>query len=393
MTGGEHLINPEVARASLSAIKEMAMRAARVDDVASLSWGLPSFPTPANIRRAVATALDQDPDVGKYALPNGLPELRRLAAAEHFRRTGVEVDPEENVFITAGNMQGMSTLLHVLVAPGDEVVITDPGFASHYEQVRLRGGIPVPWALDEGRGWDLTLDVLPSLLTDRTRALILVNPANPTGSLFGRSQLLELGRLLKDRAVMLILDDPYSDLIYDEPESFYNPASDQGLSEQLTYLFTFSKIHAMSGWRLGYMIMPGWLQAQVLKVHDANMICAPRISQVAGMAALSGSQEHVGNFRRILGTRRELICERLDALPHVFSYVRPKGAYYVFPRIVAPHQDSWSFAAKLLDEAKVSVTPGVAFGPASDHHVRLAFCVSDSEIDRAFDRISSLYPD
>ena len=122
------------------------------------------------------------------------------------------------------------------------------------------------------------------------------------------------------------------------------------------------------------------------------MICTPRISQVAGIAALSGSAGHVARFREILTERRALICERLDALRHVFDYVRPQGAYYVFPRILAAHEGSWEFSRRLLEEARVSVTPGVAFGPGSDSHVRMAFCVSNDEINRAFDRIGALFP-
>ena len=368
------------------------MLSARMEDVASLSWGLPSFRTPEHIRDAAAHALANDPDIGKYTLPSGLPELRDLVARHHQQKTGAMVDAEENVFITAGNMQGMHSLLHVLIEPGDEIILTDPGFASHTQQVRLFGGVPVPWRLDEADGWALRIEALPELITPRTKAVVLVNPSNPTGSLFSRDELERLGEIVLENDLVLLIDDPYSELIYEDRERYFNPAGVASLSEHLAYLFTFSKIHAMSGWRLGYMIVPEWLRAQVLKVHDANMICTPRISQVAGMAALSGNFEHIAAFRGILAERRSLICERLDEVPHVFQYVRPEGAYYVFPRIVTPHEDSWEFSLKLLNEARVSVTPGVAFGPGSDSHVRMAFCVEDSEINKAFDRITALFP-
>jgi aspartate/methionine/tyrosine aminotransferase len=148
----------------------------------------------------------------------------------------------------------------------------------------------------------------------------------------------------------------------------------------------------MSGWRLGYMVLPDWLRGEVLKVHDATMICAPRISQVAGMAALGGNTEHMETFKSILATRRKLICERLDRIPHVFEYVKPDGAYYVFPRIVTPHQDSREFCLRLLNDARVAATPGIGFGPHGQHHVRLAYCVENDTIDAAFDRIEGLFP-
>ncbi|MEQ8859145.1 MAG: aminotransferase class I/II-fold pyridoxal phosphate-dependent enzyme [Pseudomonadales bacterium] len=149
-------------------------------------------------------------------------------------------------------------------------------------------------------------------------------------------------------------------MLSDSEEPFFNPAAQEELREQLVYLFTFSlftfsNIHAMSGWRVGYLALPDWLRRQVLKVHDANMICAPRISQIAAIAALAGEQSHVQQFRDVLIRRRALICERLDRVPHLFQYVAPQGAYYVFPRILAPHQDSFEFALRVLEEHGVGL--------------------------------------
>jgi len=392
MVDESRIVAASVSHARLSAIKEMALRSARVPGAASLAWGLPSFATPAHIRAAVSDALAHDPDAGKYTLPNGLPDLRDCVARRHAQATGVQVDAEQNVLITAGNMQGMNALFHTLLQPGDEVILTDPGFASHIQQIRLAGGTPVHWPLDEQRGWGLDLARLPALISERTKALVLVTPANPTGNVFAQADLLRLGEIIRAHGLILLVDDPYSDLIYDDEPAFFNLASQPALADQLVYLFTFSKSHAMSGWRLGYMTLPDWLRRQVLKVHDATLICAPRISQIAGIAALSGSRAHVDEFRRILAGRREAICERLDRVPHVFQYVRPQGAYYVFPRIVADHVDSVTFATALLDEARVTVTPGSAFGPAGEHHVRLAYCVDDAVIHTAFDRIEARYP-
>jgi len=374
----------------LSAIKDMAMRSAALDDVASLAWGLPSFRTPESIRMAVTDALRDDPDLGKYALPNGLPELRRRVAEQHHAATGMAADPDSNVFITAGNMQGMTSLLRAVLDPGDEVILTDPGFASHIQQIRLCSGVPVSWQLDEQKQWQLNVDLLPELISERTKAIILVTPSNPTGAIFSQPDLKTLGSIARKHKLLILLDDPYSNFAYDETPP-YNLASDAALADHLVYLFTFSKCHAMSGWRLGYMILPDWLRAEVLKVHDANMICAPRISQLAGLAALSGQDEHIAEFRRVLAGRRELICQRLDRLPQLFDYVKPQGAYYVFPRIVAVHQNSFDFSIHLVEQLRVAVTPGAAFGPAGEHHVRLAFCADEVTINRAFDRLESFY--
>jgi len=391
MTSPAHGVSETVAHIELSAIKEMAMRAAQVTDAASLTWGVPSFRTPEPIRTAVIDALNTDEDVGKYALPNGLAELREQVVGVHRDKTGVNADRDRNVFITAGNMQGMNSTLRALVEPGDEVVVTDPGFASHIQQIRMYGGVPVHWPLDEDKGWSLQVDLLPELITPRTKAIVLVTPSNPTGRIFSKADLLRLGEIAKENELVLLIDDPYSEITYEDSSPFFNLASEAGLTENLVYMFTFSKIHAMSGWRLGYMIVPDWLRQEVLKVHDATMICAPRISQVAGMAALRCQDDHVQEFRSILARRRDLICERLDRVDHVFRYVKPEGAYYVFPRVLVDHENSREFAIRLLNEARVAVTPGAAFGPKGEHHVRMAFCVDDHVINKAFDRIEQYF--
>jgi len=385
------LISPTVANVGLSAIKEMAMKSAAVEGAASLAWGLPSFRTPAHIRTAVADALESDPEIGKYALPDGLPALRAAIVRHHQERTGIAVDPARNVLVTAGNMEGMSALFRVLIAPGDEIVLTDPGFASHYQQVTLCGGRPVPWALDEDDSWGLDVDALSALITDRTKAIVLVNPSNPTGVIFDRDSLLAIGEIAAARNVLILLDDPYSNFTYEQATDFFHLAAEESLREHLAYLFSFSKSYAMSGWRLAYMIIPEFLKADALKMHDATVICAPRISQVAGLAALESGPIHLEAFRRTLSARRTLICERLDRLGHVFQYIRPDGAYYVFPRILVEHDDSVEFAHRLLDETKVAVTPGSAFGPSGEHHVRMAYCVDEETINLAFDRIEERY--
>ena len=384
-------LSDTVANIQVSAIKEMAMLSAQTPGAVSLAWGLPSFRTPEHIREAVRQALNDDPDVGKYALPDGLPELRELVAKQHFERTGTNVDASQQVVITAGNMQGLNAVFHALIDPGDEVLVTDPGFASHLQQIRLCGGVAVPWALDEAAGWTLDVSMLPRLITDRTKAILLVNPSNPTGTLFRESQLREVARIVVERDLVLLVDDPYSHFTYENRKHFFNVARLGSITNHLFYLFTFSKAYAMSGWRLGYMIMPAHWKRHILKVHDATIICAPRVSQAAGIAALGQTPTHLTTFERVLSERRKLICERLDRLSHVFDYVRPQGAYYVFPRVLATQLNSTEFALQLLQQAGVTVTPGRAFGKLGEHHVRMAYCNDEATINLAFDRMESYF--
>ena len=374
---------------AMSAIKEMSIRSATVPGAASLAWGLPSFRTPEPIRVAVAKTLQDDPKIGMYALPGGLPELCAAVAVAHEKRTGLQVDPTTRVMISAGNMEGLQTLFHAIVDPGDEVIVTDPGFVSHISQIAFNGGVPVFWTMGEADGWDLDVDALPGLIGPRIKAIVLVNPSNPTGAILSENTLRAAAAIARDHGLLIIIDDPYSHFIYESRDRFYDLAADPEFADHVAYLFTFSKAYAMSGWRVGYMVVPEALRAEIVKIHDLTMICTPRISQVAALAALDAEPTHLAGFERILDRRRALICERLDRLPHVFQYVRPQGAYYVFPRIMVGHADAAQFSYDLLDQAHVTVTPGSAFGPSGESHVRMAYCVENDVINLAFDRMEA----
>lgn len=380
------LISGRAHDARISAIKEMSIRSAAIPGAASLAWGLPSFRTPEPIRAAAARALADDPQAGMYALPAGLPALRRAAAQDYGRRTGLAIDPARRITVTSGNMEGLDTLFHVLVDPGDEVIVTDPGFVSHITQIRFNGGVPVYWRMDEALGWEPDASELESLVTERTKAIVLVTPSNPTGRILTEPTLRAVARVALEHDLLVILDDPYSSFTYDNRDRFFDLAGLPDMAGHVVYLFTFSKAFAMSGWRVGYMVVPEGLFDQVVKVHDMTMICTPRISQIAATAALEGSRAHQAEFEAVLARRRDMICERLDRLSAVFDYVRPEGAYYVFPRLLEGSDDV-AFAHRLLDDAKVTVTPGSAFGPSGAGHVRMAYCVDDDVLNRAFDRL------
>lgn len=391
MTFISDIVSTNVHESQVSAIKDMAMRSARIKDAVSLAWGLPSFATPEYIRQGVIQYLEEDMDAGKYTLPDGLPELRQLVAKKHKAEHGIEIDADRHVMISAGNMQALNTLFHTMLDAGDEVILTDPCFASHIQQIILFSGIPVYWPLDEANNWRLDVDLLPELITDKTQAIVLVSPSNPTGKIFSKDELIRVGEIARQHNILIIIDDPYSDFVYENRDKYFNLASVEALREHVVYLYSFSKSYAMSGWRLNYMILPEELKREALKVHDATLICAPRISQLAGIVALSQPSDHKQEFSAILNRRRKLIIERLGNVEHVFSNQTPEGAYYVFPKIIAPHDDSQQFAIDLLNNAGVAVTPGCAFGPSGEHHVRMAYCVADEVINLAFDRIEAYF--
>jgi len=393
MTFITDIVSRYVHDAEISAIKDMAMRSAAIEGVASLTWGLPSFQTPEYIRESIKQSLDDNIDAGKYTLPDGLLELRELVARIHQQKTGVSVDAVRHVMIGAGNMQGLNTLFHTLLDPGDEIILTDPCFASHIQQIKLFNGVPVYWPLNEHNNWSLDVETLPSLITRKTQAIILVSPSNPTGKIFTKADLIRVAEIARQHNILIIIDDPYSDFLYENRDKYFNLATLEEYKSHIVYLYSFSKSYAMSGWRLCYMIMPEELKYEALKVHDATMICAPAISQLAGMAALSEESDHKQVFEHELKLRRDLIIERLDNVAHVFKGKKPEGAYYVFPEITIEHTQSKNFAIELLNNARVAVTPGSAFGPSGEHHVRMAYCVDEATINLAFDRIEKYFPE
>ena len=392
MTFITDIVSSYVLESEVSAIKEMSVLSAEIEGAVSLAWGLPSFRTPDYIRDGIKQLLDTDIDAGKYTLPDGLPEMRKLAAAEYKKKTGIEADADANVMISAGNMQALNTLFHTMLDPGDEIILTDPCFASHIQQIKMFNGAPIYWPLDENDNWSLDIDLLPALITEKTQAIVIVSPSNPTGKIFTEAELRDVGEIARQHNILVVIDDPYSDFVYENREKYFNLACVEELKEHMVYLYSFSKAYAMSGWRLSYMVMPAELKHEAMKVHDATMVCAPRISQLAGIIALSQPSDHKQRFEAILARRRELICQRLNNVTHVFSNQQPEGAYYVFPKIVAEHSDSRSFAIDLLNTARVTVTPGSAFGPSGEHHVRMAYCVDEDTINLAFDRIEDFFP-
>ncbi|RKZ64562.1 MAG: aminotransferase, partial [Gammaproteobacteria bacterium] len=197
MTFITDIVFKNVLETQVSAIKDMAILSAKIEGAASLTWGLPSFRTPEYIRQGVKQYLDDDIDAGKYTLPDGLSELRELVVAEHETKTGIKVDADENVMISAGNMQALNTLFHTMLDPGDEIILTDPCFASHIQQINLFSGKTVYWPLDENDNWSLNVDLLPDLITDKTQAIVLVSPSNPTGKIFSKEELIRVGEIAK----------------------------------------------------------------------------------------------------------------------------------------------------------------------------------------------------
>lgn len=378
-------ISRRVRQITISAIKEMPLLASRVGGCVSLGQGIPSFPTPVHIREAVYRAMLDDGESGKYTLGPGMPALRRAIAARLLTERGLQADPDSEICITVGAMEALSAAILTVVDRGDEVILPSPNYASHIEQVLLAEGVPVFAPLFKS-DWGLDPAAFKRALSPKTKAVILCNPHNPTGANWTRESLEAVVRIAVDNRLFVIADETYDFLVYDRGASISLTAFPE-LRERLIAVFSFSKKYAMTGWRAGYVFSSPGILDHIMKIHDAVAICAPTLSQHAALAALEGPQDCVGSMRAALEARRDLACSRLDRMPDHFSYVKPRGAYYLMARYNAPGIDSMSFALQLLREARVITIPGAAFGPDGENHIRMSFGGSEEEINEAFDRI------
>jgi aminotransferase len=371
----------------LSPIKEIELAASKYTDVVSLAQGIPSFDTPECIKRRVVNALERGA-AAKYSLSPGLPELRELIEVR-LARENMHYDWEKEIIVTAGTIEAITASILAISEPGDEIIIPEPTYTSYNEVIALAGCKPVYVPLDEGRGWAFDVGRYEAAITERTRAIFFCNPNNPTGTVYTKEEQLKLAELAVKHDLFIITDEVYKDFLYDDTRIF-SLAEVPELRERVIRIYGFSKAFAMTGWRVGYVHSDAKNIAEILKVHDALVTCAPVVSQFAAMGALEMGQKEVDAFNREYKARRDLICARLDRLSGVFSYVRPQSSYYVFPRY-SEKMDSRTYAFKLLDEAHVACVPGRAFGPCGEGHVRLSFGRSRADINEAFDRLERMY--
>lgn len=370
-----------------SAIHEMTRLAQQIEDVAFLSWAKPEASPPGHIAQAAVRAI-QDGRVHGYSTTAGLPELREAIAAKLRNVNKIQAEPSE-VIVTVGAIEGLMAALLAVVDPGDEVILPSPTYSTHINQVHLASAHPVFVPCHEHRAYALDLDGIRAAITPKTRAVLYCSPNNPTGAVYDEVQLRGLAAIALEHDLVVITDEAYEHFTFDGKEHF-SIASIPEMRQHTISCFTFTKTYAMTGWRVGYLhAAPRWI-SQIGKPHIACAICAPVVSQHAALAALNGPQDCIDVFRRSYLDARDTMCMRLDALPSVFSYQKPEGAYLMFPHIrLGEGLDSSAFCKRMLREARVSATPGGDFGPTGEGHLRLSFCVPGPTIHEAFDRIEA----
>lgn len=384
---------------NLSVIKQMELRASKYPDVISLAQGVPNFDTPECIKRRVELALKRGV-VAKYSLSPGIPELRELIETK-LAQDNMFYDWENEILITAGSIEGITATILAITNAGDEIIIPEPTYTSYREVITLAGCVPVFVPLDEEKGWAFDLEKFKQAITPKTKAIFYCNPNNPTGTIYSKEQLLGLAKLAELHDLFLISDEVYKDFLFEPGQKIFSLAEVPELRKRVIRLFSFSKSYAMTGWRVGYLHGDESVVKEILKVHDSLVTCAPVISQYGAMGALEMGEKDLIQMNREYRERRDLICSQLDELSHVFSYVRPESAYFVFPKIILDKIDyagddyaqsrSWQFSLGLLEKTKVAVVPGVAFGPNGENHIRMSFGRSKKDIQEAFWRMKKFF--
>ena len=379
------IISNRVMQIQKSAIHEMTRLSKEIDDVAFLSWAKPTTDTPEHIKEAAISAI-KNGLVGGYSPTDGLVELRQEIVRKLKRDNNINADISQ-LLVTVGAIEGLAAAVMAIIDPGDEVILPTPTYSTHIRQVQIASGKPVLVPLIEEENFALDIQAIKEAITPKTKAILYCSPNNPTGTVFPEEQLRKIAEIALENNLMVITDEAYEYFIYDEKKHF-SIASIPEMKKNVISCFTFTKTYAMTGWRIGYLHADEEVIPQIKKAHIPFAICAPVVSQYAALAALKGSQDCVKEFKEHYLNTRNLMCERLDKLGSIFDYQKPEGSYLMFPKILLKEgKDSITFCKKLLKEAKVSTTPGIAFGPTGESHLRLSFCISEEEINKAFDRM------
>ncbi len=383
-------VSERVRTIEKSAIHEMTRLSGQMKDVAFLSWAKPTSGTPAHINDAAIAAIRDGVTAG-YSPTSGLPALREEICTKLARDNDITAEPSE-ILVTVGAIEGLAAAVMAAIDPGDEVILPSPTYSTHIRQVVIASGRPVFAPLVEEEGFRLDLEAVRAAVTPRTRAIVYCSPSNPTGTVFSESEFRELAAIALEHDLMIITDEAYEYFTYDGATHF-SIGSLPELRGRVISCFTFTKTYAMTGWRIGYLHAAAELIPQITKAHIPLAICAPVVSQYAALGALRGSQACVAEFREHYRAARDLMCARLDRLTGIFDYQKPGGSYHMIPRILVGEgrSDSTAFCIRLLQEAGVSTTPGIAFGPTGQGHLRLSFCVTPEMIDDAFDRMEAYF--
>lgn len=364
-----------------SGIRRFFDLVAQTRGIISLGVGEPDFVTPWHVREAAIFAIERG--YTTYTSNWGMPELRRAIAEYWERWQGIRYDPAREVLVTVGVAEGIDLAMRAVLEPGDEVLIPEPCFVSYTACTRLAGGVPVTVPTRPADGFRLDPQELRRRITPRTKAMLIGFPSNPTGAVLTREELLEVARVAEEHDLLVFSDEIYGELTYcGEHVSF---AALPGMQERTILLGGFSKANAMTGWRLGYACGPAPILEAMFKIHQYTIMCAPIVSQMAALEALQRGQGEVEKMKAEYNRRRLLMVRGFQEMG--LPCVEPRGAFYIFPSVAETGLTDEEFALRLLEEEKVAVVPGRAFGPSGAGCIRCSYAASVEKLTTALERM------
>ena len=377
----EKVLSKRICGVKPSGIRKFFDLLQNMEDVISLGVGEPDFATPWHIRDAGIYALEKG--FTKYTSNAGLVELRREISRYMARRFQLNYDPQGQILVTVGGSEGIDLALRCMINPGDEVVVPVPSFVCYGPLVEMAGGVPVYVELSAEDEFRLTPEKLRAALSDKTKAVVLPFPSNPTGGIMERADLEAIAQLLRGTDIMVVSDEIYAELTYGQRH--VSIANLDGMYERTVVVNGFSKSYSMTGWRLGYLCGPKELIAQMTKLHQFGIMSAPTVSQYAAIEAMRNGDRDIEAMREEYDGRRRYLVENLNRIG--LSCFEPKGAFYVFPDIRSTGLSSDEFCERFLREQRVAVIPGSAFGPGGEGFVRACYAASMKDIAESIRRM------
>ena len=375
-------LGTETAFETLAKAKELERQG---KSIIHLEIGEPDFDTPEHIRDAAKQALDDG--FTHYGASAGQLETREAIARHQTERQGYDVSPD-SIIVTPGGKPVMFFTIMALIEEGDEVIYPNPGFPIYESMINYMGGTAVPMQLNEETGYNADIDKLRSLITPRTKLMIVNSPNNPCGSVIPEADLEKIAQMAVENDITVMADEIYKDMYYGDQEHV-SITKFPGMRERTVILDGFSKSYAMTGWRLGYGVFPKFLVEPVTRLMTNAVSCTSVHTQMAGIAALEGPQDSVGVMMEEFTKRRDLVVEGLNSLPGV-TCPTPKGAFYAFPNITGTGLSSKEFAEKAMYEAGVALLSGTAFGVFGDGYIRISFANSRENLSEAIERLRKI---
>lgn len=375
-------INPTVAEIKPSGIRKFFDIAATMKDVISLGVGEPDFQTPWQIRKAGIGSLERGKT--KYSSNWGIAELREEITRFLNRKYGLSYDPQKEVLVTVGGSEAIDACIRAVVSPGEEVIIPQPSYVCYEPITRLAGGVPIIIETKSENDFKVTAEQLKNAITEKTKLLILPYPCNPTGAIMEREDLESIAKVIREKDIMVLSDEIYSELTFGE-NPHISIASIDGMRERTVVVNGFSKSFSMTGWRLGFACGPREIMAQITKIHQFAIMCAPTTSQYAAIEALKNCDDEIKRMYDEYNMRRRLMVSGFNKIG--LECREPKGAFYAFPCIRSTGMSSDEFCEKLLYGKNVAVVPGTAFGAGGEGFIRASYCYSTEHIKEAIERI------